>query len=94
MQTRPRRRSAVTASLLCAAVLVVGGCQAQAPRSERTQSSAVAPQSNSVPLPAAPGADGFVEVVAPLAEELAGSDQGTRSDRPSHVPCSDNGRNR
>ena len=26
----------------------------------------------SVPLPAAPGADGFVEVVAPLAEELAG----------------------
>lgn len=56
MQTRPWRRSAVTASLLCAAVLVFGGCQAQAPRSERTQSSAVAPQSNSMPLPAAPPA--------------------------------------
>ena len=29
-----------------------------------------------------------------LAEELAGSDQGTRSDRPSHEPCSDSGRKR
>ncbi|MEH3143390.1 MAG: serine hydrolase [Mycobacterium kyogaense] len=52
MQSWPRHR--VTASALCAAALVVGGCQAQSSAPERTQSSAVAPQSKSVPLPAAP----------------------------------------
>lgn len=37
------------------------------------------------------GPDG---ILLGLAEELAGSDQGTRSDRPSHEPCSDSGRKR
>ena len=44
-----------TAAILCAALLAAG-CQAQGaePPSPQTQSSAVAPQSNAVPLPAAP----------------------------------------
>ncbi|MHA0286607.1 serine hydrolase [Mycobacterium sp. C3-094] len=54
MQSWSRRR--VTAPVLCAAVLVAAGCQAQSPPPQRTQQSAVAPQSNSVPLPAAPPA--------------------------------------
>ncbi len=56
MQSRFPRRFAVTASVACAAVVVAAGCQSNPTEPVRTQSSAVAPQSNSVPLPAAPPA--------------------------------------
>ncbi|MEW5809080.1 MAG: serine hydrolase [Actinomycetota bacterium] len=70
MQSWPGRPSTVAASMLCAATLVAGGCQAQPSEPTRTQSSAVAPQSNSVPLPAAPPqpATGFVDLQARMQQ--------------------------
>lgn len=81
MQSWPRRRAA--ASVLCTAVLVVSGCQAPPPAPERTQSSAVAPQSNSVPLPAAPPAQpsaGLVDLDARMQKATDDAASATGAD--------------